>query len=203
LCPAAWILHGTIRKVDIVVLEELYEDMFGTELSQVSAEHDIVFSDLELSIGTFGLLFEGQVTVHGYTSVSATISISSVGVEIKGCVSDVDLDIVKIENAALDVFIGPAGQTGRPYRVSINGDVKVDNVEFKAALYLGKSTEKNLNWTVYGEIDNVVLSKFAPDIKDSYLDLDLKRVALIASNMDQPMEQVPNQWKYPVKKGTR
>lgn len=183
--------------------------MFGESLSDVSGHHDIVFTTLRLRIGTGALSFEGSVTLNGHNATSATITLSSVGLEIKGSVGNVVLDKVipgkevTVENAKMNVFIGPAGLTGRPYRVSLDGTVNVGDLAFSVGIYFNKIPDQKSMVTVYGTLDkaSLVLSEIAPALKGTFLDLELTNVALVASNEGQPSGQVPNKFKYPVIKG--
>lgn len=188
------------------MIEEIYEDVFGTGLSAVNGAHDFIFESMRLSISKDGLLLDGKVTVNGYTSASATVSLTTVGVEIKGAVENVTLEGVTIEDASLDVFIGTvaASTTGRPFRVAISGTVKWGSFEIMAGLYIDKISGKDAQWTVYGEFDgDLQLSHLAPEIKGTWLDIDIQQVAFVASNEEETTEQVPNKFKYPVKKGVQ
>jgi len=58
-------------------------------------------------------------------------------------------------------------------------------------------------WTVYGELDaDLRLESLAPKVKGTFLDLSLRKVAFIASNVDSPAgAEEFNVFNYPVRRG--
>ncbi|KAF3924770.1 hypothetical protein ABW21_db0200091 [Orbilia brochopaga] len=193
-------VEGLIRDFDLALLTEFYEDVFGHELCDIGAEHQIVFDFLHLRVTNGLISFSGAVTLNGYTSVNASITLSTVGIEITGGVDDIDFGFVTIKNLHLDVFIGRIDSKGTPYRASISGTVDIEGIVVTVGLYVD-GYGSTPQWIVYGEIEDLKLSDLASVLRGTFLDLQLTKVALIASNREGQQVQLPNKFSYPVVKG--
>ncbi|KAM6523213.1 hypothetical protein FSOLCH5_003832 [Fusarium solani] len=108
-----------------------------------------------------------------------------------------------IKAASLDVFIASKldTQCARASKVDIFSYVNIHGVELKAALHTEKAQDGEFRWTIYGEVEgHVTTSKIVPDLKDTFLDVSLDRLALIASNHEAPLGSYKG-INYPVAKG--
>ena len=186
---AIWGFRCEIDDFDFADIRSMYEDMFGAELHILS--HEVLIDQLILDASSSGITISGIVEVEGHTSVKATISLTRMGLHIAGEVDDVKLDgDIVLKRAALDVFIGRKGDTtvsgpGTSFRFAVTGTVAIAKNEVSASLFLDKSTGGALTWTVIGSFSGAFsLSRLAPDLKGTFLDLSVQDVCLIASNVD-------------------
>ncbi|KAI4193575.1 MAG: hypothetical protein LQ350_008251 [Teloschistes chrysophthalmus] len=184
-----WGFVCQLEDFDFASLRDMYEDLFGSQLH--ISDHDVVLDNLVLKAGSDGILVSGAVTIEGYTSAEATISISSLGLSIRGQVEDIPLakDVI-LREASFDIFIGPKRDTaisgpGTSFRFAINGQVSVGKKAISASLFIAKTPDGRLIWTVYGAFQGAVsLSKIAPPLENTFLDLVLTEACFIASNVD-------------------
>lgn len=204
-----WGFICDLEDFDFASIRDLYEDIFGSPLHV--SDHEIVVKDLLLEAGSSGIAISGSVTIEGYTSTKATISISSLGVSIQGQVEDIHLakDVI-LKQASLDIFIGPSRDTtldgpGTSYKFAINGTVSIGNIAVSASLFIGKDPTGNVIWTVYGGFQNSVnISKIAPELQGTFLDFPLESACIIASNTDDHSaagNAIPSY--YPIVKGVQ
>lgn len=203
-----WSAEGQLQDVTLELLYEIYLDLFKKPLAIVPDNHNIVFTSLRLRIGKGAFVFEGSVTIDKYTSVSAVVTLSSLGLEIKGAVENVQLPhshgpIITINSAAIDVFIGPGGESGRAYRLSLSGSVTEGALQFSVGLYFNSRPGQKPEYTLYGTVvhGDLKLSSIVPRVKHTFLDLELTNIALIMSNQREQWADVPNSFKYKVKEG--
>ncbi|KAL8872337.1 MAG: hypothetical protein Q9174_002021 [Haloplaca sp. 1 TL-2023] len=184
-----WGFVCTLQDFDFASLRDLYEDLFGSPLH--ISDHELVVDELVLMAGSDGLTVSGKVTIEGYSSAQATIRLSSLGVSIRGRVEDIHLakDVV-LREASLDIFIGPRRDTtisgpGTSFKFAINGQVSIMKNTISASLFIAKAPDGSLLWTVYGAFQGALsLSKIAPPLENTFLDLVLNEVCLIVSNVD-------------------
>lgn len=201
-------MEAELHDVNLKLLQDIYSDLFKKPLATVPDNHNIVFTSLRLRIGTGSFVFEGSVTVDKYTSASAVVTLSSLGLEIKGAVENVTFPdrhgpTITIDSAAIDVFIAPHAESGRAYRIALSGTVTTGALQFSVGVYFNHTSSNNSEYTVYGTVlmGDLKLSSIEPKIKNTFMDLELTNVAVIISNQEQPWDHVPNSFKYKVKKG--
>lgn len=185
-------------------IQNLYTSMTGRELKPF--DHSVEFEDITCRIDTNGLQFRGQITVHGHRSISAAISIKRDGIAITGALHDIKLGHVTVKNVALDIFLGRSAknETSRESGFAITGKVTFHKMEIGVAVYLTDSKAKDAQWAVYGELtgEDMKLQKLAPEVKDTWLDLELNQVAFIASSVDSPQGDY-NEFNYPIRSGVQ
>lgn len=201
-------MEGDLQNVNLKLLQEIYLDLFKKPLATIPDNHKIVFTSLRLRIGTGSFVFEGAVSVDKYTSASAVVTLSSLGLEIKGAVQNVHIPIahgptITIDSAAIDVFIGPHEESGRAYRIALSGKVTEGALQFSVGLYFNHTPGNESQYTVYGTVLNgdLKLSSIEPRVKHTFLDIELTNIAIIISNQQEQWDQVPNTFKYKVKEG--
>jgi hypothetical protein len=170
-------------------LRAMYEDLFGAPLHLTS--HDVVLDDLSFVAHPSGLTLAARVTIEGHTAANATIAISRHGLEIKGDVADVVLesDII-LKSASLDVFVGRQDDTevdgpGTSFRFAIKGVVGVADGAISASMFLDKDSSRQTLWTITGSFEGAFsLSRIAPGLHGTFLDLTVQEAMFIASNID-------------------
>ena len=184
-----WGFFSQLQDFDFASLRDLYGDLFDSPLHL--SDHEIVVEDLALVADSAGILVSGKVTIEGHSCAQASISLSRLGVEINGKVDDIVLaKNVVLREAALDVFIGPTSDTevegpGTSSKFAINGTVSLGSNSVSASLFLGKDATGAVVWTVFGSFNGAFsLSKIAPELQGTFLDLNLQQACLIASNAD-------------------
>jgi hypothetical protein len=193
---AAYIGDLTLQDVG-----ELFHELIGLELDVFS--HDVVFRSMTLCISSQGFELSGEVTINGHTSASGGLRFSSDGIAVYGGIGDVDFEHITIKQASLDVFIASKldTQCAQGSKVDIFGHVSIQGVDIKAALHTEKTQDGDFRWTIYGEVEgDVTTSKIVPDLKDTFLDVSLNHLALIASNHEAPSGSYKG-INYPVAKG--
>ncbi|KAK4185850.1 hypothetical protein QBC35DRAFT_465229 [Podospora australis] len=180
---------------------EIFHELVGMQLDAFS--HDVALRSMGLSVSSEGLSLKGEVTVNGHTSTSGCLAFSRDGITVQGGVGDIEFEHVTIKTASLDVFIASKldTQCARASKVDICGHVNIHGVELKAALHTEKAQDGEFRWTLYGEVEgDVTTSKIVPDLKNTFLDVSLNRLALIASNHEAPLGSYKG-INYPVAKG--
>ncbi|KAL0933939.1 uncharacterized protein CTRU02_210738 [Colletotrichum truncatum] len=180
---------------------EIFHELIGLEIDGFS--HDVSLRSMSLCISSKGFALRGEVTVNGHTSTSGCLEFSRDGIVVQGSVGDIEFEHVVIKAASLDVFIASKldTQCARASKVDIFGHVNIHGVELKAALHTEKTPEGDFRWTIYGEVDgDVTTSRIVPDLKETFLDISLNRLALVASNHEAPLGSYKG-INYPVAKG--
>lgn len=200
-----WAISASLGNLTFEDISDIYEDLFGSRLAPTS--HTILFNSISFVVGSNGLCLQGQVTVDDHSSASARIAIGPQGIEIAGAVEDVNVPggIVKIQSASLDVAIGRSSPGGRELKIAISGDVTVKGNHFAAGIYYKKTPEGETEYTLYGVYEgDLHLRSLVPDLKDSFMDIAVEKVALIASNQKDPViEGVKDKFPYKIKKGVQ
>lgn len=210
-CLAEWSLSGHLNNASLTTIAHMYEDFFGSPLLPSDQKYNIHLNSISLVISSKGFFLQGAVTVNGHTSYAARISIAKQGIEIGGAVGDLTVldGLVTIHGAALDVFIGPPGRGAgaREIKVAVSGIVRVKDLNIEAGIYCQRTPEGENEYTVYGEVQrdpglgDLKLRELAPDLENTFLDISIWKVALIASNQEKPSVCAVNKFNYPVKKG--
>ena len=206
---AEWAFYCEVEDFSFNDLRNFFESMFDAPLHV--SDHDVVVDDLVFIADSTGMSFSGKVTIEGYTSSEASISISNQGVHVSGAVDDVQLaGDITLKKAGFDVFIGRTDDTtlsgpGTSFRFAINGTVAIGSRQIDASLYFDKSPEGNLLWTVTGSFTGFFsIANLVPELQDTFLDLSLQNAAFIASNVDGAAATgatIPVQ--YPIVKGVQ
>ncbi|KAK3314082.1 hypothetical protein B0H66DRAFT_523455 [Apodospora peruviana] len=180
---------------------EIFHELVGIEIDAFS--HDVALRSMSLRVSSEGFTLKGQVTINGHTSTSGCLAFSRDGITVQGAIGDIEFEHIIIKAASLDVFIASKQNTqcARASKVDICGHVNIHGVELKAALHTEKAQDGEFRWTIYGEVEgDVTTSKIVPDLKDTFLDISLNRLALIASNHEAPLGSYKG-INYPVAKG--
>lgn len=155
----------------------------------------------------------GEVKVGDMSSYSAGLTFATEGITIIGGVSDVKIpgmDSVIIKSAGIRVFValkkggasngtrrssqrgGRRGQSvatrgggsGRKTSLSVLGVVKYEQVIFKVGFHLDQ--KEGGGWLVFGSAGHFRLRDIFPSItEDSFLNLQLENVAIIASSEER------------------
>ncbi|KAJ3949664.1 uncharacterized protein N0V96_000788 [Colletotrichum fioriniae] len=194
-------LEAYIGDLTLHDVGEIFHELIGTEIDSFS--HDVALSSMRLCVSSNGFALRGEVTVNGHTSTSGCLEFSRDGIVVQGSVGDIEFEHVQIKAASLDVFIASKldTQCARASKVDIFGHVNIHGVELKAALHTEKTSEGDFRWTIYGEVEgDVTTSNIVPDLKGTFLDISLNRLALIASNHEAPLGSYKG-INYPVAKG--
>jgi hypothetical protein len=124
--------------------------VFGVGPYKIESDHSLLFDYLNLHIFDGILQFDGKATFNGYTSVSGSVTLSP-----QGAVDNIDLGPLEIEEASINVFVGPVetkvtGTMRKGYHVSINGAVHFAGVRVRAGLFFDKRGP-DVGWTLGGE----------------------------------------------------
>ncbi|KAJ4234686.1 hypothetical protein NW759_001677 [Fusarium solani] len=152
--------------------------------------HDVALRSMSLYVSSEGFALRGEVTVNGHMSTSGCLAFSRDGITVQGGIGDIEFENIMIKAASLDIFIASKldTQCARASKVDIFSYVNIHGVELKAALHTEKAQDGEFRWTIYGEVEgHVTTSKVVPDLKDTFLDVSLDRLALIASNHEAPL----------------
>ncbi|KAK3352468.1 hypothetical protein B0T25DRAFT_631239 [Lasiosphaeria hispida] len=180
---------------------EIFHELVGIPVD--SFPHDVALRSMSLCVSSGGFALRGEVTINGHTSTSGLLAFSRDGITVQGSIGDVEFEHVLVKTASLDVFIASKldTQCARASKVDISGHVDIHGVQLKAALHTEKAQNGEFRWTIYGEVEgDVTTSKIVPDLKGTFLDISLNRLALIASNHDAPLGSYKG-INYPVAKG--
>ncbi|KAL2690160.1 hypothetical protein Neosp_004228 [[Neocosmospora] mangrovei] len=194
-------LEAHIGDLTLHDVGEIFHELIGMEIDGFS--HDVALRSMTLCVSSEGFALRGEVTVNGHTSTSGCLVFSRDGITVQGGIGDIEFEDAIIKAASLDVFIASKldTQCARASKVDIFGDVNIHGVELKAALHTEKAQDGEFRWTIYGEVEgHVTTSKIVPDLKDTFLDVSLERLALIASNHEAPLGSYKG-INYPVAKG--
>ncbi|RPA89757.1 hypothetical protein L873DRAFT_1849165 [Choiromyces venosus 120613-1] len=200
--PETFYIQASIPTCTLDDLHALYASITGRTLAEFT--HKATFKDLLFRIDASGLTLSGEVTIDEHRAVKAVVAIYRDGIAITGSLKDITLGAVTITKVELDVFIGRTnpGTTSRASGFSITGNVRFHTMDISVSLHTLVEGGQ-VSWTVYGELDaDLELSHLAPKVKGTFLDLSLRRVAFIASNVDSPagVEEF-NVFNYPVRRG--
>lgn len=134
-----------------------------------------------------------NISIAGYGSGNAILSLSSSGSVIHAELGTVQLGGVTINSAYIQLDLQPASST-KSSDATIYGDIKFEALETDIAVHLYPSAPnvvpKRTEWTVYAELtssdDILALSNIEPRLKGTDFDLALKNVLFIAASQDDP-----------------
>ncbi|KAI1858009.1 uncharacterized protein JN550_012902 [Neoarthrinium moseri] len=201
LFPDFYSIEAYLGDLTLHDVGEIFHELIGMEIDGFS--HDVALRSMSLCVSSEGFTLRGEVTVNGHTSTSGCLAFTRDGITVQGSVGDIEFEHVIIKAASLDVFIASKldTQCARASKVDIFGHVNIHGVELKAALHTEKAQDGEFRWTIYGEVEgDVTTSKIVPGLKDTFLDISLNRLALIASNHEAPLGSYKG-INYPVAKG--
>ncbi|KAK6519149.1 hypothetical protein TWF281_003838 [Arthrobotrys megalospora] len=195
-------LSAYIGDLSLHDIGELFKQMMGVELDIF--EHDIVLKSMYLSISNEGFALAGTVIINGHSSASGKLAFMRDGISISGGVKDMSFEGIDIHKAQLDVFIGTKSQKSstRETKVAIMGDVSFAGIDLQVGVYTKKpGNGKELEWAIYGEAKgNLSTSRLCPELKETFLDVSLTGLALMASNHDNSGGNY-NTHGYPIVRG--
>ncbi|KAI1759626.1 hypothetical protein GGR53DRAFT_527038 [Hypoxylon sp. FL1150] len=193
-------IEAYVGNLTLHELGEVFTELVGYELGVFG--YDVNFNAMVLRVSEKGIELRGQVTINGHTSASGCLTLSKDGIGVSGLVGDLEFDELVIKAAGFDVFIASKSEGARTSRFSIYGDACFGGIEVKVGLYLEKLKEDgSVGWTIYGDVEgDVCTSRMVPELKGTFLDISLQRLALIASNHEAPSGSYPG-LQYPVRKG--
>ncbi|CUS15348.1 unnamed protein product [Tuber aestivum] len=202
--PETFYIQASVPTCTFDDLHALYTSITGRTLAEFS--HTAIFKDLLFRIDASGLTLSGDVTIDEHRAVKAVVTIHRDGITITGSLKDITFGAVTITKAELDVFIGRTnpGTTSRESGFSITGNVHFHDMDISVSVHT-LFEGGQVNWTVYGELEaDLELSRLAPKVEGTFLDLSLRKVAFIASNVDSPagVEEF-NVFNYPVRRGVQ
>lgn len=179
----------------------LYTSSSGRELEQF--HHSVDIRELLLRIDGTGVRFSRVLAFDGHLSFNASIGVKRDGIAITGALCDLLLGHIKMEKAQLEAFVGRANknENSRETELRITGSVAFRGLEFDVAVTTSFSGAEEAAWTVYADVEmDMNLNRLAPESGGSWLDVELKQVAFIASSTDGAA--IPdNHFGYPVRKG--
>ncbi|KAG0633527.1 hypothetical protein HOY80DRAFT_1141374 [Tuber brumale] len=202
--PDSFYIQASVPTCTLDDLHTLYTSITGRTLAEFS--HIATFKDLLFRIDASGLTLSGDVTIDEHRAVEAVVAIHRDGIAITGSLKDITLGDVTITKAQLDVFIGRTnpGTTSRESGFSITGTVHFHDMDISVSVHT-MFEGGQVSWTVYGELDgDLRLDHLAPKVKGSFLDLSLRKVVFIASNVDSPAGvEGFNVFNYPVRRGVQ
>jgi hypothetical protein len=187
-------------------IQGLYTSTTGRELA--SFNHQIEFHSLVFRVDQTGLAFSGGVTIDGHHSVSASISIKRDGILITGSLSSIPLGStgLSVENAAMNIFLGrtSGNETSRSSGFSITGHLTFKNLSLNVAVHTLLQQGK-VTTVAYGELEghDLGLSLLEPRVKGTWLDLELKKMAFIYSDIDSPTSGDYNVFSYLIHRGVQ
>ncbi|KLO19379.1 hypothetical protein SCHPADRAFT_935442 [Schizopora paradoxa] len=198
--PAGYSLFAEIGNFTLHDLGALFYEFLEIELDIF--DHDITFNSISLLVSSTGLTLAGCITINGHTTTYGSISLSRDGIAIEGGVGDLEFEGLYVKNAQFDVFIASKldSTCARASKCAVMGSVAFSGIELDVSVILEKTPEK-LYWTICGEMRGLVTtSKLVGELKDTFLDVSLERMALIATNHDKPGSSCGG-LSYPVTKG--
>ena len=199
--PDEYALEAHVGNLSWKDIAKLFNEITGGHLEDW--DHDVHFDSLSLQISSKGLILSGAVTINGHSAAFGTVAIMRDGLAISGGIGDIEFDHFKINKAQFDVFIGSKSDTAcsRATKFAILGDVSFEGIDLRVGLSIQKAAGGELEWMVYGEAQgDLSTSRLCEDLKGTFLDISLKNLALIATNMEHPSGDC-NTLNYPVSKG--
>lgn len=211
-------LKATIGNLRLEDIEDMYGHIVGHErsadskLDLNSIGQEITFRNLSISIASTkytdsswdykALELFGEVTVGGVSTYAASITFNTDGISVRGRVDNMPIPDTSfvLEKAGLDVFLalrrsrrGGSVSEGRKSSCGVFGVVRHENVTFRAGFYTSnKRKGGKRDWLVFGSTTAVKLRELWPSIpEDSFLNLQLGNVAIIASSEDKAVRTNP------------
>ena len=199
-------IEATLGNLTLRDVGELFYELFGIHLDIF--DHDVTFNDMSLCVSSEGVSLSGEVTINGHTSARARLAFTKDGIEISAGIGGLDFEVIggkvlEIKEAGFDVFIASKldSRSARATRLAIAGDVTFEGIELKVGLYTEKTAKGEILWAVYGEVEGEMsTAKLEPALKGTFLDIELRRLALVAANHAAPSGKYPG-IAYPVLKG--
>lgn len=180
-------LKGKIAKLTWDDVCSLFADLFGGQVEK--SEHEIALEDLEVYVTARNFKLSGKLSIDGRKLVSAVVAFSSDGILISASsVEPWEIGEVVINNVNLTFTAGKVGTSGqKQVGLWLSGTLTVINrLEFTVVAAIRKSAGK-LEWLVMGRFrSNITLSELGLGIKaGDDLDIALKNIVVVASNMDK------------------
>jgi len=205
--PDASYIEGTLERVTWSDIKKLFSDIHGEDLA--TSDHEITCEKLTIRISKAQLLLRGSLSIDGRHLAAATIAITSAGILIRADVHEFSIDdgYVTIHDASLTLMIGKAATTASPEGkekqpettqkgwyggLEVAGRITIKEGVSKPmdirVVFIGGKQNGKMFWVLCGSMDSdVSLRDIVSSIDEhSELDLRLKSVCLVASNIDSP-----------------
>ncbi|KAJ9609487.1 hypothetical protein H2200_005814 [Cladophialophora chaetospira] len=199
-----WGLIASIYDLQLEGLVDGFWEFFGGNIDNFDA--DIEFDIVELSIDPSGISLTGDISVNGHQTAEGTLAIDREGISIIGSLAETKFGDLTIKNPSLDVFIGTGVEKAsrRELQFAIKGNAEFKGIEIDVSVYMAKSADEGLLFTVYGEYDNPLASgALAPELQGSFLDIPMTNIALLAGNTNTGLPGFVNKYGYPLIKGVQ
>jgi hypothetical protein len=169
-----------------------YTQITGNSVEVAANVDELDFENMYIMISTTGIEIRGKISFNGKTSAAGYIKFNDDGLSIGGGIESFkvpDTNIM-IEEAGLDIFIGSRGSdktSGRASRFALRGVVDFQGIRVAAGLETSTDgSPDSRRWILYGAYEGSLrLSALeaAKSLKEHPdLDIELKNVAIIASN---------------------
>ena len=214
-------LKGTLHNVTFAKIKQLFEKTHGVSLGDTDI--DIEAKKLTVELSKDGLQLEGNLTIYG-KEVTAKVLLSTTGVSLTAGTPKWEVDDEKtliIEDAEVSFFVGCAGKdTGKEdtaakalkKSVGWSGGLSVkgtfvyrEDLKITVLLQILRKASGGWGYIAMGQAESDLsladLVDYCP--KGGDLDFSLKKVWLVASNIDvNPTLLPPEAQQFPIKKGS-
>ena len=218
--PVSSSIKGTMHDVTFRKIKQLFEKTHNVSLGDTDI--DIQAKKLTVELSKEGLRLEGDLTIYG-KDVTAKLLLSTEGVSLSAGTPKWEVDDEKtltIEDAEVSFFVGCVGKNAgkddtaaKAIKKSVGwyGGLSVkgtftfrEDLKITVSLQIVRKPGGGWGYIVTGQAESDLslsdLVDFCP--KDGDLDFSLKKVWLVASNIDiDPTMLPPDAQKFPVKKG--
>ena len=213
-------LKGTLEDVTFAKIKQLFEKTHNVSLGDTDI--DIQAKTLTVELSKEGLRLEGDLTIYG-KEVTAKLLLSTEGVSLSAATPKWEVDdegTLTIEDALVSFFVGCAGQNAGDDNTAAKAIQKSvgwyggfmvkgtftfqKDLKIIVSLQIVRKAGGGWGYIVTGQLESDLsladLVDYCP--KNGDLDFSLKKIWLVASNIDvDPTILPPDAQKFPVKKG--
>lgn len=213
-------IKGTLHDVTFKKIKQLFEKTHNVSLGDTDI--DIQAKKLTVELSKDGLQLEGDLTIYG-KEVAAKLLLSTEGVSLTASTPKWEVDDEKaltIEDAEVSFFVGCMGKNAgkddtaaKAMKKSVGwyGGLTVkgtftyrEDLKITVSLQIVRKAGGGWGYIVMGQAESDLsladLVHYCP--KDGDLDFSLKKIWLVASNIDvDPTMLPPDAQQFPVKKG--
>ena len=211
---------GTLEDVTFAKVKQLFEKTHNVSLGDTDI--DIEAKTLAVELSKEGLRLEGDLTIYG-KEVTAKLLLSTEGVSLSAATPKWEVDdegTLTIEDAQVSFFVGCAGKNAgddntaaKAIKKSVGwyGGFMVkgtftfrEDLKITVSLQIVRKAGGGWGYIVTGQLESDLsladLIDYCP--KNGDLDFSLKKIWLVASNIDvDPTILPPDAQMFPVKKG--
>jgi hypothetical protein len=206
----AFSLTAAITNFDMRSINNIFESLTNSSLDLPGIDVKIGSAFITVASGSGLTIALQNVQIGDHVAANALLAIGPDGVTIRGDVSSKDMIFlgdsgVELKKAYIEVTLASTVQGSS---VVLGGKIAFDEFVLDALVHLYQGQQgSGLQWTAIASLaasgDKLALSKIAPGLKDTFLDLALTNAVVVVASQDDPTIFSYLATPYPIHRGVQ